>query len=95
MKLVRTVCPYCGIGCGMIVKVRNGRIVSVYPEKSHPSNAGTLCIKGWKGVRYVGHPERLKKPLIRKGGRLVEASWGEALRTAAQGLGNALREWGP
>lgn len=95
MKLVRTVCPYCGVGCGMIVKVRDERIISVYPERSHPSNAGTLCIKGWKGVRYVGHPDRLKKPLIRKGGRLVEASWGEALRTAAQGLGNALREWGP
>ena len=95
MRLVRTVCPYCGVGCGMIVRVDGNRLISVYPEKDHPSNLGTLCIKGWKGVRYVGHRDRLRRPMVRKGERLVEVGWAEALKAAARGLMKARREWGP
>ncbi len=43
---VRTVCPYCGVGCGMILHVADGRIVRVSGDKDHPANFGSLCTKG-------------------------------------------------
>ena len=46
VKNVRTVCPYCGVGCGMILQVENGRITKVTGDREHPANAGRLCSKG-------------------------------------------------
>ena len=39
-------CPYCGVGCGTIIQVENGKIVSMRPDKDHPTNRGLQCIKG-------------------------------------------------
>jgi anaerobic selenocysteine-containing dehydrogenase len=39
-------CPYCGVGCGTIIQTENGKIVSVRPDKDHPTNYGLQCIKG-------------------------------------------------
>lgn len=39
-------CPYCGVGCGTIIQVENGKIVSMRPDKDHPTNSGLQCIKG-------------------------------------------------
>ena len=39
-------CPYCGVGCGTVIQVENGKIVSMRPDKEHPTNAGLQCIKG-------------------------------------------------
>jgi len=39
-------CPYCGVGCGTIIQVENGKIVSMRPDKDHPTNFGLQCIKG-------------------------------------------------
>ncbi|MBT3884307.1 MAG: molybdopterin-dependent oxidoreductase, partial [Rhodospirillaceae bacterium] len=39
-------CPYCGVGCGTIIQVENGKIVSMRPDKDHPTNYGLQCIKG-------------------------------------------------
>ena len=46
VKNIRTVCPYCGVGCGMILQVENGRIAKVIGDREHPANAGRLCSKG-------------------------------------------------
>lgn len=74
---VKTTCPYCGVGCQMELRVKNNRIVEVLPVHE-PPNEGLLCVKGRFGFSYVHHPDRLKKPLIRKGGKLTEATWEEA-----------------
>jgi len=62
----RTVCPYCGVGCGLEVATRDGEIVSVsgYPEA--PANGEFLCAKGRFGLGFVTHPQRLRKPLVRR-----------------------------
>ena len=39
-------CPYCGVGCGTIIQAENGKIVSMRPDKDHPTNYGLQCIKG-------------------------------------------------
>ena len=87
-KEVRTVCPYCGVGCSMYLGVRDGRITGVRGDPEGPANQGRLCVKGRFGIaEFVNHKDRLTAPLIRKNGTLVEASWEEALSLVAAKLG--------
>ncbi|MBI3015243.1 MAG: formate dehydrogenase subunit alpha [Candidatus Tectomicrobia bacterium] len=87
-RRVETTCPYCGVGCGIVLQVNPQEqilgMVEDVPE--NPSSRGMLCVKGRFGTGFVHHPSRLKKPLIRKGGSLVEASWEEALDVIAERL---------
>lgn len=81
---VETICPFCGCGCGIVVGARGNKIVSSHAVPDSPANQGSLCVKGRYGLSFVNHPERLTKPLIRKDGELVEASWEEAISLIAQ-----------
>jgi formate dehydrogenase alpha subunit len=83
---VKTVCPYCGVGCGMFLGVRGNRIVSVRGDRENPVNRGSLCVKGRFGHEFVHHPDRLTTPLIQKDGTLVAATWDEALALVAAKL---------
>jgi len=47
LKRVLTTCPYCGVGCGFYLDVRDERIVGVIPAKSNLVSKGYLCVKGW------------------------------------------------
>jgi predicted molibdopterin-dependent oxidoreductase YjgC len=94
-KNVLTTCVYCGCGCGIYFEVLDGEIVGVLPDKEHPISRGSLCIKGWNVGSFINHPERLKTPLIRKGDRLEEATWDEALALVAEKLGAIRDESGP
>jgi len=77
---VVTTCPYCGVGCSMILGVRDNKIVSVRGNRDGASNRGKLCVKGRFGIsEFVHSPERLTTPLIRKNGKLEKASWDDAL----------------
>jgi assimilatory nitrate reductase catalytic subunit len=80
-RLVPTHCCFCGVQCGMYLRVKDGRVVGV-EARDDPHNQGSLCPKGIVAYQQVGHPERLRHPLVRrggKGGRLERASWDEAL----------------
>ena len=83
---VRTVCAYCGVGCGLYLGVRGNQVVRVRGAAESPVNRGRLCVKGRYGHGYIGHPERLTTPLIKRDGRFVEASWDEALDLVAARL---------
>ncbi len=76
---VVTTCPFCGVGCVMEIGVQDGHIVRVRGKRGETPNNGQLCVKGRFGLDFVESPERLKTPLIRKDGRLVPASWDEAM----------------
>ena len=98
LKKVRTTCPYCGVGCQMDLNIHNGRIVKVTGNRAYKQpNEGSLCVKGRFGLDFVGHPDRLKVPLLRreKGGEFTEASWDEALDFIAARLGKVKAESGP
>jgi formate dehydrogenase alpha subunit len=86
---VETTCPYCGVGCSMLLGIRDGRIVSIQGNRRSQANRGQLCVKGRFGIaEFVHSPVRLKTPLIKKDGRFVEASWDEALELIASKLGS-------
>ncbi|MDO6728309.1 formate dehydrogenase subunit alpha [Cognatishimia sp. 1_MG-2023] len=95
-----SVCPFCGVGCKVSLKVKDGKVKYVEGING-PANEGRLCVKGRFGYDYIHHPHRLTKPLIRRGdapakglnvdpGNLEthfrEATWEEALDLAAKGL---------
>ena len=84
MREVKSVCSYCGVGCGIKLGVRGDKIVSVRGDKENPVNKGSLCVKGRYGYNFINHPERLTTPLVKKDGELVEASWDEALDRIAE-----------
>lgn len=83
---VRTTCSYCGVGCQMLLHVRDNRIVKVTGVEDAGPNYGSLCVKGRFGYDFVDDPGRLKKPLIREKGSFREASWDEALNLVAEKL---------
>jgi formate dehydrogenase major subunit len=96
----KSVCPFCGVGCQVLVKVKDGKVKQV-DGINGPSNEGRLCVKGRFGFDYIHHPHRLTKPLIRRedapekglnvdldniGAHFREASWEEAMEFAARGM---------
>ncbi len=107
-RTVRTTCPYCGVGCGLHLHVRQNNIVRVTGDFDSPVNRGNLCVKGRFGFDFIYHPARITVPLIRKeiGNRRVppgsdprdlfrEATWDEALDLAADRLAAIRTESGP
>jgi len=83
-KYVPTTCPYCGTGCGFNLVVRDKKVVGVQPWHRNPVNEGKLCPKGNYAWQFINNPDRLTKPLIKKDGKFVEASWDEAYKLIAQ-----------
>ena len=101
-KEVKSVCPFCGVGCQVNLKVKENKIKFV-DGINGPANEGRLCVKGRFGFDYIHNEQRLKKPLIRredapKKGLNVnpnnplthfrEATWGEALDFVVKGIKN-------
>lgn len=95
MNSVLTTCPYCGTGCTLYINVEKDEIISVVPHKENAVNQGKLCSKGYFGFDFVHHRSRLTTPLIRKNGKLVEASWDEAIELLASKLKETINESGP
>lgn len=80
---VVTTCPYCGCGCQLVLHVKDGRVVKVEGDETGVPNYGSTCVKGRFGFDFITSPDRLTKPLIKKGQDFVEASWEEALDLVA------------
>jgi len=85
---VRTVCPYCGVGCSLYLELYHGQLSSVRADPDGPANRGALCVKGRFGlVDVVTSMGRLEQPRVRDdGGAMRSASWDEALDRVASTL---------
>lgn len=104
-RQVKSICPFCGVGCQTTVSVKDNKIVQV-DGRDGPANDNRLCVKGRFGYDYVHHSDRLTKPLIRrddapKAGDVDlrgvdpltvfrEVSWEEAMERAADGFKSIL-----
>ena len=95
MEQVATICPYCGCGCTIVLNVRDNRIVQITGRAGLGVNEGLLCVKGRFGFDFIGHPERLAEPLVRRNGELAPASWDEALDLVAERLSQIKEQSGP
>jgi formate dehydrogenase major subunit len=63
-----SICPFCGVGCGLVAYTKNGNLVDVEGDPDHPINQGTLCSKGQAVLEVVTSPLRLKKVRYRAAG---------------------------
>ncbi|HOF02561.1 MAG TPA: formate dehydrogenase subunit alpha [Atribacterota bacterium] len=86
MEKVKTTCIYCGTGCQLWLKTKDGKVVDtkpVMPPEFNPGK-GKLCIKGWNVHEFINHPDRLTDPLIKnKQGIWKKVSWQEAISHVA------------
>jgi predicted molibdopterin-dependent oxidoreductase YjgC len=78
-----------------MVSVENGQIVEVTGDKMSPVNRGESCVKGTQAWKYVQSHRRIHQPLIRKNGKLTNATWDEALTAVADGLRQVREQSGP
>ncbi len=80
---IKTTCPFCATGCTLLLDIKKGNVYRVSSDDSIGINNGNLCAKGRFGYQFIYSDERLKTPLIKKGGTFVPASWGEAINLVA------------
>ncbi|MGW4565431.1 molybdopterin oxidoreductase family protein [Streptomyces sp. NPDC004561] len=90
-----THCPYCALQCGMNVTPLPQGGAEVTGRADFPVNRGALCGKGRTAAEVLSPAVRLTSPLVRSGGRLVEAGWPEALDRIAERLGTTRARYGP
>ena len=93
---VRTTCPYCGVGCGVVVAPDGAGGAAVSGDVEHPSNFGRLCSKGAALGETLSLEGRLLHPMLRtRSGAYERSSWEDALDRVAEGFARAKREHGP
>jgi formate dehydrogenase alpha subunit len=107
-RSVLTVCPYCGVGCSLLLRIKDERIYRADSPYESPVNHGNLCVKGRYGWDFAYSPERVTVPLVRKERQVPgdrrpapdrsawrEASWDEALDLCAERLSEIYGRDGP
>src|ERR1700719_1621203 len=93
---VRTTCPYCGVGCGVLAQPDGHGGVAIAGDTAHPANFGRLCSKGSALGETVGLDGRLLHPMLRqRDGTFLRASWDEALDRVADGFRRIVERDGP
>ena len=95
MTMVRTTCPYCGVGCGVKATPLPDGSVTIAGDETHAASRGLLCVKGSALGETVGLEGRLLQPALREDGVLREASWEEALAKVAGTFTDIIAAHGP
>src|SRR5690606_40468529 len=92
-----SVCPYCGVGCGMILESDGEKIVKVSGDKNHPANRGRLCTKGQTSAQALTNSGRMESAFVRSQRQRdpVKTSMAEAIAITAQRLRDILDTHGP
>lgn len=84
LKRADTICTYCGDGCQITIQTKENQLIEVMSAHGAGRNNGDLCARGFFGYHVSTHPDRLRHPLIRRHGELVQATWEEALELVAE-----------
>ena len=93
---VKTTCPYCGVGCGVIASCDENESLTISGDPYHPANFGRLCTKGMTLGDTIGLEHRLKAPMRRKkNGDSYEITWDQALEEVSSGLERIIQKYGP
>lgn len=97
VKQVKSVCPYCGVGCGMVLEVSGGRVVKVTGDREHPANFGRLCTKGATSAGALAESGRMERAYLRpsRDAAPVKTGMDAAIRETARRLRGLLERHGP
>src|SRR3954467_11545886 len=95
--MIKTGCPYCGVGCGLVAEVRDGRLHAVRGDSEHPVNRGLTCRKPLALPEASRSADRALRPLVRGAldERFLDATWDDALDAVASRLLAIRAEHGP
>jgi len=93
-KVINTICPYCGVGCGIGLQVEGGLVTGIEPLPQHPVSKGMLCAKGWSSAFALDSHDRIKTPLIKESGHFRPASWDEAYQLIVENFQAIKQEHG-
>ena len=91
----KSVCRFCGTGCGVQLGVDDGKLVALRGDAEHPTTKGLVCAKALYLPQIVRSPNRLTTPQIRKDGKLVDSTWEEALTLVAERFADDIENHGP
>lgn len=96
-KTVSSVCPYCGVGCGLLIESDGTRVIKVSGDKNHPSNKGRLCTKGQTSAQALVNSGRMESAFVRSERRHepVKTPMVQAIKATAQRLNAVLEKDGP
>lgn len=89
------ICPLCEATCGLTLTIEDGAVTHARGDAQDVFSRGFICPKGASFGELDGDPDRLRRPLVRRDGRLREAGWEEAFAAVAEGFGAVLAEHGP
>lgn len=92
---IQTVCPFCGVGCGMLLSCNeHGQVCGISPLKDHPISQGKLCEKGWSSLYAISPENRITQPLKRCKDQFIPITWDEALEEISATLLDIIDEFG-
>jgi len=94
-KWVKSVCRFCGTGCGVLLGVKNNRFVALRGDPQHPTTKGLVCAKALFLPKMVYSKDRLKHPMVRRGNKFERISWDEAMNLMADKFATAIKDHGP
>ncbi|WP_421557456.1 molybdopterin-dependent oxidoreductase [Pseudomonas canadensis] len=94
---IRSVCPYCGVGCGIVMQVQDNKVVKVIGDKAHPTNFGRLCTKGTTCGQAIAESGRMENAYVRQAREHdpVRIGMDNAIRETARRLRHTLDTHGP
>ncbi|NWC79785.1 molybdopterin-dependent oxidoreductase [Pseudomonas putida] len=94
---VRSVCPYCGVGCGIVMSVADGKVSKISGDKLHPSNFGRLCTKGLTAHLPLTAAGRMESAFVRqqRDHEPARSSMDQAIAQAAERLRGIIDQHGP
>ena len=90
-RVVQSICPYCAVGCGQKVYVKDEKVIHIEGDPDSPINGGTLCPKGASTLQLAVNQNRVLKPKVRKPGSAdwEDIEWSEALDRLARHMKDA------
>ncbi len=91
----KSVCRFCGTGCGVMLGMKGGKLVALRGDPRHPTTKGLVCAKALFLPKIVRSKDRLKYPMVRKNGKFERISWDKALDLLADKFVEAIRKHGP
>jgi len=92
---IASVCPYCGVGCGLYINTADGKITGLDYMTEHPVSEGALCPKGNASLDIIYHHDRLLYPMQRVEGGFERIQWTEALNIVAANINRIHAHFGP
>jgi len=94
-KTIRTICQFCHTNCGLLIHQKSDGTISVEGDPNHPMNRGLCCSKAAAIPEIIRSEDRLRYPLLKTGTGFKKISWDEALKVAADKLGEIRSKYGP